>query len=110
MREELLDLDIASVGSNSSAVPHDAKEMTVKFFVGSYRKHGPKPEIRKVFSRVPPDLRDLRNSTLTIISSREMEVERMDTGCDMHMGELEWGRPLAYLVLNSVASLYVGIP
>jgi len=47
MREELLDLDIASVGSNSSAVQHDAKEMTVKIFVGSYRKHGPKPETRK---------------------------------------------------------------
>ena len=41
--------------------------------------------------------------------SSETEVERADTGCDMHT-ELEWGRPLAYLVLNSIVYLYVGKP
>jgi len=40
--------------------------------------------------------------------SRETEVERADTGCVMHTRELEWGRPLACLVLNSIVKLYVG--
>jgi len=42
------------------------------------------------------------------ITSRETEVEHVDTGCVMHTRELEWGCPLAYLVLNSIVKLYVG--
>ena len=44
----------------------------------------------------------LYNETRGFPISRATEVERADMGCDMHTGELEWGRPLAYLVLNSL--------